>query len=153
MWWTKKFEYGLLIMFILLCTACSGAGSSSSGNKQMVEEEKTPPYYGTFLKIQGRFVEIPLGSMGGGNFESSSDIPTTSDSQPIIYHWHPNVDLNNLLFGDLDSGDIIAVTVTPKEDGVLEIQPRSPLYSGTYCFVQGDPLAFFLNAWCFSVSN
>ena len=152
MWWDKKFTYVLLVIFVLLCNACSGAGSISSGNQQMIDEEKTPPFYGTFLKIQGSYVEIPVGNIIGGNFESKNEIPETSDSQPIIFHWHPNVDLNNLLFGDLD-GDIIEVTVSPKEDGVLEIQPRSPLYPGTFCLVQGDPFDYFLDAWCFSVSN
>jgi len=52
MWWTKKFEYGLLIMFILLCTACSGAGLINSADKQKVEESVRDEY--GYLVSSGR---------------------------------------------------------------------------------------------------
>ena len=52
MWWTKKFAYGLLIIFVLLCTACSGTGLISSADKQKVEQSVRDEY--SYLVSSGR---------------------------------------------------------------------------------------------------
>jgi len=51
------------------------------------------------------------------------------------------------------AGQTVKFDVTPKEDGMLEIRPRSPLSPGMYCFGAGSFIApaSMIPHWCFVV--
>ena len=57
------------------------------------------------------------------------------------------------IHSDWGEGERIEYSVTPEENGILEITPRERLEQGTYCIIQGDPLGtpFSLPTWCFRV--
>lgn len=54
---------------------------------------RKPPYYGVFLKQGGSFIEMEQGS----GDPPETGVPETSERQPVVVLWVPNVDLGYLV--------------------------------------------------------
>ena len=117
--------------------------------------EAKPPYYGGFLKNGRELVEIPQVEL----FETPRDaselgsLPAAADTRPVVLLWYPDVVLADLVLMSIETRDEVRYNAKPQDEGVLEIQPAETLPLGAYCLVQGDPLAVFLQAWCFEVGG
>ena len=138
----KLYKYILLVVVsILLLTACG-------------QEEPKPPYYGVFLIKGVDLVELTPTEVVGFPRESLiGNVPSAGDTQPVITIWNPELVLQYLQFFSLTDRNELTYDVTPKENGIVDVRPSDPLDSGVYCFIQGDPISSFLNAWCFRIGE
>ena len=112
---------GALLMVLIAQPACESLGASK------------PPHHGAFLKKGRSFVEMEQHGLERP-LPSDEGVPHTSDKQPLIVVWDPDVIPRFLV---LSGGKF---DMTSKEDGVLELRPREPLSPGMYCLSAGHPL-------------
>jgi flagellar basal body-associated protein FliL len=117
-----------------------------------------PSHYGIFVKENGSLLELTERQIFSLPIEreiDNSQVLTTS--QPTILVWRDNTNLDYFKFYKLgqylQQQTDVKYNATPKENGVVEIVPVSPLDDGAYCLVQGDPLAAFLSGWCFRIGT
>jgi len=115
-----------LLMILMAQMACLGRCPSK------------PPHYGAFLKKDCSFIEMEQKGLRKP-LPSDEGVPRTSDKQPLIVVWDPDVIPRFLGLYDRE-GNEVRCDMTPKEDGVLELRPREPLSPGMYCLVAGHPL-------------
>ncbi len=130
------------VFMVFMLSACASAGAK-------------PTHFGFYLKDGTKLVEMKefVGSPDPG---ITAGIPSAKNAQPVIIAWHNRINPQWLeLFSGYGEGNRIPYNTTPKADGLLELQPRSPLKPDGYCFVQGDPLGtpFQLATWCFKVGQ
>ena len=111
---------------------------------------QTPDHYGVFLKDGNSFQNMQVFE-GKPSSETAPGIPTTTRSRPEFILWDPTINLRYLILRNMDNKEEIYFTTSPVKEGMLEVKPQSSLQPGFYCFIQGDPLSFFLNHWCFRV--
>lgn len=118
-----------------------------------------PSHYGVFFEQNGELIELQEQEIFDIPVEKQmGNAQTISDSQPTIIIWRSNTNLDYLEFLKLNeflgqSKNSVGYNATPKEDGIIEITPKSSLEDGVYCLIQGDPLAVFLSGWCFRIGN
>lgn len=113
---------------------------------------RKPPHYGVFLKQGGSFIEMEQGS--GGPPETG--VPETSERQPVVVLWVPNVDLSHLVMTEEVGGitrSQVKYILTPKGDDILELKPRGSLSPSMYCLSAGSAFlpASLIPHWCFIV--
>ncbi len=112
---------------------------------------RKPSHYGVFLKQGGSFREMEQGS----GAPPKTGIPETSDRQPVVVLWVPNVDLSFLIMteGIGGTGSQVNYVLVPKGDDILELKPRGSLSPGMYCLSAGSFLlpASHIPHWCFIV--
>lgn len=111
-----------------------------------------PPYFGVFLEEDGELVEM-VQFRGKPDSPTATGIPSTSNPEPVIVMWNPDVVLEFLNMSSLTGAGQISYNVSPREGDILEIRPVQSLANDTYCLTQGDPLLPFqsLSNWCFRV--
>jgi hypothetical protein len=136
--------------------ACSFLSPSSSQSPESSQDPK-PSHYGVFFEKDGELIELQEQEIYDIPVENQmSNVQTFSDSRPTFIVWRSNTNLDYLEFLKLNqylgqSKQSISYNATPKDDGIIEITPKSSLDGGVYCLIQGDPLAVFLSGWCFQV--
>jgi len=133
------------LLFVLAVALSLSLCISSCGDQQ-----STPPYYGFFI-LEGReYIEIEEGEVLGEVWKSDIvDPPIAKDSQPVIVIWHPEAVFDYLQLLYVDEQYHIDYTIDSMGDDMYQVRPYDPLEPGYYCFIQGNPLAAFLSAWCF----
>lgn len=75
---------------------------------------RKPPYYGVFLKQGGSFIEMEQGS----GDPPETGVPETSERQPVVVLWVPNVDLGYLVMAEEVGSTRVNYVLTPKGDDV-----------------------------------
>ena len=110
-----------------------------------------PEHYGVYLKQGRTFTELEQ-YRGAPSRSDVEGIPATSDLNPTLILWEPTINLSYLELYETTSDWYVEYT-TAASGEMLEVAPREELYSGRYCFVQGDPLGspYTLSHWCFDV--
>lgn len=116
-----------------------------------------PSHYGVFIRQNGHLNELTQ--------EVYFNIPTisqmvnpiiTKDRQPTIVVWLKDVRTEYLelrtISAKMNSSTKLKVTITPLDNGVLEIKPVASLAVGAYCLFQGNPLGVGTPGWCFTTS-
>lgn len=130
-----------LLSVLLILSACSGQ------NPEL-------PYFGAFLVDGDDLIELEQGTaFGVPRFGELDGVPVSSDSQPIVLLWQPDTQLQYLQFFSVSPKEELDYTANPKDEAVLELQPRTTLDPGRYCFIQGDPLGMGLPMWCFGIAG
>ncbi|MBK8989704.1 MAG: hypothetical protein IPM39_27210 [Chloroflexi bacterium] len=123
-----------LFPLLLILSACSG-------------QYQQLPYFGAFLVNGDDLIELEKGTaFGVPRFGELDGVPVTPDSQPVVLLWQPDTQLQYLQFFSVSPKEELDYTANPKDEGVLELQSRTPLEPGRYCFIQGDPLALGLHS-------
>lgn len=140
----KSIMRTFLVMFITVIAfgvvACQG--------------ETKPPYYGAFIKHGRDLIELTqITAFGTPSSNELQGIPITADPRPVIVLWQPDTQLQYLQLVSTSPRQEFRYNATPKQDGVLELQPSDPLANGRYCFIQGNPLSMGLPAWCFQIGS
>ena len=145
---------GIVIGIVIICclmTLCAGAiyfttRRSSSSTAQ------TPPHYGVFLVVGGKLVELDEDQFYGlPHTYDLGSLESISDKKPTILVWRRETQLQYLQFFLIDSRTELTYNATPRNDGVIELLPKKDLDQGTYCLIQGNPLASGLPGWCFKI--
>jgi hypothetical protein len=129
----------LLVLSVLLATTLSACGN------------KNPSYYGAFIRKGGNLIEITSMQVVGVPSPSDLDGIPVTDSRPVIVLWEPDTNLQYLEFYSATSHEELKYTADSKKDGSIDLRPTDSLRPGRYCFIQGNPSAAFLRAWCFEV--
>lgn len=129
-----------LLLLLLFLTSCGGSSE--------------PPYFGVFLEEDGELLEM-IEFRGKPDSPTADGIPSTSNPEPIIVMWNPNVVLNYLGMSSLTGAGQVGYNVSLRDGDILEIRPVQSLANDTYCLTQGDPLLPFqsLSNWCFRVGQ
>ena len=133
-------SFSSLILLLTLLLACT---------------QEKPSHYGGFLRQEASLEEM-VQLEGSPGPEEIDVILTTSETQPTIVFWYPDVNLDYLeLRSDFGEGNIVSIDVAPEEDGILRIIPKSSLQDGGYCLIKGDPLGipYTLPHWCFRIQE
>lgn len=123
---------------------------------QLFGSNPKPNHYGVFFKTGNQLIELDEVEIFG--------IPTTGDitssgtiaaPELVLLVWQDNLRTDYLelyqVGANRNQTEQLQFTVTPKNDGIIEISPKGQVSNGTYCLVQGDPLAAFLSGWCFDL--
>ena len=138
---------------ILCCAAilCIGAIYLLTRGNSSASAPK-PPHYGVFIQKGGKLVELDENQFFGLPDESElQNLVTVADKKPAILVWRRETVLQYLQFFSISDRDELSYDATPRENGVIEIQPKTNLSKGIYCLVQGNPLASGLPGWCFEI--
>lgn len=112
---------GALLMVLMAQPACLGRCPSK------------PPHHGAFLKKDCSFIEMEQKGLERP-LPSDEGVPHTSEKQPLIVVWDPDVIPRFLVLSGAE------YDIASKEEGVLELRPREPLSPGMYCLSAGHPL-------------
>lgn len=120
----------------------------------LVACQSKPDHFGVFLRDEDRLEELHL-FQGMPSSPTEQGIPSSTSDTPSLVVWQPELSFNYFVlqeFGLL--GRQVEYQASLKNDQRVEIRVAS-LESGTYCFVEGDPLASpaLLRTWCFSVGT
>jgi hypothetical protein len=151
----QKHLFNVLLASSMLCIsilACSIARPESSQNPK-------PTHYGVFYEKDGELIELQEQEIFDTPVEKQmGNIQTISDSQPSFIIWRSNTNLDYLEFLKLnqylgESKQNVNYNAAPKDNGIIEIVPKSSLENGVYCLIQGDPLAATLSGWCFKLGS
>ncbi len=111
-----------------------------------------PPHYGVYLQNGGKLVELDEKEFFGvPDTYELQNLVAVSDKKPTILVWRRETVLQYLQFFSIDRQEELYYNANPRENGVIEVQPKNSLSKGFYCLIQGNPIASGLSGWCFEV--
>lgn len=132
----------LFASLLLLLLAACGSGTPE------------PPYFGAFLVDGRELVELnTIEAFGRLTINDARGAPVSDESQPVVVLWQQDTQVQYLELRVLQGGSSVPIdyTAVPGENGIIELTPSNELSAGSYCYIQGNPLAFGLPAWCFTI--
>ncbi len=129
----------IVLFFAIILTSCA---------------EKKPPHYGAFIKNRNDLIEIAqIDIVDIPDATSLQGIKIAPESQPTIVLWQQNTILDYLQFMSIATQEKLNYDAVPTEYGAFELKPVDVLAPGQYCYIQGNPTAAILPAWCFQVTG
>jgi hypothetical protein len=142
-----KTYQNLLLKSVLLFSLLTVLSACGGGTPEL-------PYFGAFLVDGNELIELEQGTaFGVPSYNDLNGVPLAPDAQPVVLLWQSNTQLQFLQFFSIRPEEELDYTASPNDEGVLELQPRTALNPGRYCFIQGDPLGMGLPMWCFEIAG
>jgi len=116
---------------------------------------KKPNHYGAYVQSGSSLIELTK-YQGYPDTSQIPEIKKITDDRPLIVFYYPNVNINYLeLRSGLGEGKSIAIDISPGDEDIYDLQPKTDLVQDGYCLVQGDPLGapYNMPAWCFYIGE